>query len=545
MTRPAAIQIGRLTPPQEQLLGFRFESIGDQDLPVGDVTAGMVTTASREKTPPGAAQLVKNGRVRDKWVGRREGTAQYVAKPNSTAVRKIVTFYDSAGDRVVVRIASGSIHVSYTNDAWANISLGGLNLPDARYDVDQFLDNLVIADGRERLRYLRASDVEIQELPDSPVARYVANYGDRIVAAYIAEVTGGVIRTGIRWCANADPFQWNAVDEDGEITGAGQENLAGSVTDFGDGITGLVPLGALLCIPRERSIWVGTRQPIQAAPFRFQQLVSGQGCDLPYTTVRVFQNSIIYADWSTNGVWFYTPGSEPVEISGPIRDELFAGLEDGYWAEGAWDDNLKEYHLGLTTTDGSALLQKTWVWNAVTQAWEYDDLVVSTVGAVAVPRSQTSIDELTGTIDALTGTIDDLGIQSQQPIRFMAGTGTGEVIVYDFAYDTDYNSNAFEFLWESHDIGPAGRRATLKRILAILQNGGAVGDVTIESSIDGVTWGNAETASLGATAGWLKRGWGRIETGDHLHWRLRATASGVRMYEYWLRILTKFEQHLG
>src|SRR5690606_3317636 len=135
-------------------------------------------------------------------------------------------------------------------------------------------------------------------------ARFITNFGERIVAGYVGLKEGGWRPSGIAWPVNGNPRDWSGL-------GSGFEDLANQ--DIGDNISGLFGFEDQMVVLRRKSIVHATRLAFATAPFKFRTIISGVGCDLPYSGAKI-PNAIIFADQRTRGVFLYQPGARPQEI---------------------------------------------------------------------------------------------------------------------------------------------------------------------------------------------------------------------------------------
>lgn len=406
----------------------------------------------------------------------------------------------------------------------------------AKVDSTQLLDKLYLADGSNRILELSVPQTAFEVIGSAPRANYVEAFGDRLVAAGI----DGEPST-IRWSGILEPEKWNPRKEET----AGFAELSGTPSHRGDPITGLQVLGERLIIFRERSIWEAQRQAVPTAPFRFREITSDLGCDMPHT-ISFAEGRIVFASHEYNGVFVLRPGSRPQRVSGPVADDLETDLQSLESAEAAYDPFNQEYHLGLETDSSKEdIITKTWVWSLKNNTWSYDDSPdVTAIGRVVGLTNITTIDELGSTvIDNLTGVIDDLSAEPLGTPEIMKGTDSGEVIFYDLTKIDDYDASNFETLWQSPNLGSISRRRTMLDHLLHYESSVA-GTIVLENSKDGDTWENAKTISVGSGDDKRKDGLRRAQiTGDDLYWRLRTSSVDIALLNYWIRVMEKGVQH--
>ena len=538
MAKPDGASIGQITPVDRRWRGVGFEGIPTKEIVVQSMTDGQWTSKSRDKLPVGSAKIARNARSRDYWIGRRPGTNTIIAKPDSNPVYKVITLHVAGDRKYIVRITASAIHASRALNGWQVLTGSGLT-GTSRITSTQFFDDLYIATAHAKIIKVNVLSSTFAEIEDAPKARFITSFADRIFAANILPETLGATR--IQWTANALPEVWDPLENEG----AGEENLVSSPSDTGDDITGLQALAQEMLILRERSIWIATRQPIVFAPVRFTPVSVNHGCDLPYSVTKV-ENGVVWADFRTRGVWLFQPGALPQRISGPIDDDLFTDLANLRWAEGAYDPFNREYHLGLALAAGRDIT-KTWVFSFDTRAWTYDDSpTVRTIGQNVGLDTLTMIDDLTGFIDGLNpspdGVIDDWAGSETLRTGIFKGTSTGEVIIQSYDHANDWDATAFEFEWQSQNIGGFQNRRTIQDLMVTLE-APVTGTATFTESKDEAAWTNSKAVSLTGAANEQHVGLPRRQiSGNELYWRVRSTAPQLRLLSWWVRVLDKFAQ---
>lgn len=512
--------------------GSRYDSIPTKEVPINDVTPGMVTTPPREKRPGGSALLARNARCRDYWCGRRPGTSEYIPKPDSNRVLKVLTaFLPGKDEQYLIRVTNNDIHVSRSLDGWQALSGSGL-LGESRIVATQFYDLVLLATAWTKVIKIDLRTNSYEEIESAPHAKFITSFADRAIAAHVLPESVGGVR--IQWSANGDPTEWDPlVDET-----AGQEDLIASPGDSGDEITGVHALTTEMLILRERSVWIASRQPIAFAPLRFQPLSTNHGCDLPYTAVKV-ENGVVWADYRSKGVWLFQPGTAPQRISEQIDNELYEDLQNFRWAEGSYDPFNREYHLGLATSTEEDIT-KVWVYNFKTRAWTFDDgPVITTIGQAVELNDLVMIDELVGVIDLLAGDIDDLSGENVVRHSVFKGTSTGEVIAQNYVYDHDWNEALFEFEWQSQNMGSFHRRRTIQDLMLIIE-APEDGTATLQESKNEVDWVNDKLVTITGSESEQRIGLPRRQiTGNELYWRISTDTPRLRVLSWWVRILEK------
>ena len=405
------------------------------------VNQGMITSIDAADIPTSAMQRVLNARVRYDKTQRRNGyvpfrtrlsdAASVVTKPDSSRVLKVATLKDNEGNAYTFRLAPGKVHV-LDSGVWAEVTpvttaiAGGNN---DRYKTVVFNNQFVFANnGMDYIQIVDPAAKTYDRLGNAPKYKYITGFADRIVGAYRTD--GGSHAVDVGWCANGIPTQWNnAVDNS-----AGATPLAGSPSDFADYITGIFNVNNALVVPRERSIWLATRNPIASNPFNFYNAVPGIGCNAPYSAAP-FEGGLCFFDPRTNTVWAYQLGSQPESIGRPIDKELPKNIDDPANVFGSYNPIENEYIVFIQAA-GSNLV-KAWTFNFRTKSWSYDEIPnICCADDPDVSAGYTAIDDLLGTIDNLVGTIDELSPTNQVIPSRILGQTTGDIL-QEFADATD------------------------------------------------------------------------------------------------------------
>lgn len=560
MTRPTARSVFERQPPAEKDTSFPVRSMEVGVVGVEGVGGGMVTAIAKSQIPNNSFNLVRNGRTREHWVGRRPGLKIFTNPPAglSDTIIGLITFFSiSGGFKLLLVSESAAWLATSTGDVdagdttqWQQLTDdGGDPTPDflsnaaTRITAAQWLDWIFLANGVTSIHYVDVSTSKILPIDEAPRARFLTTYAERVVVANLRAKIGGVQPSGIAWSANGDPFEWDILDEDDIPTGAGEEQLIQSPSDANDAITGIFGLEREMVILRERSIWHASRQPFAVAPFRFTPIIAGLGCDLPYTAKRV-EGGIIYADYRTKGVYFYTPGTRPVRISRTIDDELFIDLQNLRWAESAFDAHEQEYHLGLAIDSSSQWITKRWVFSMRNQSWVRDDgLFITTMNSLVDFSDLLVIDDLIGTIDAQVGVIDDLsGVGILPKPGIIMSTIGDEIITFNEDTDTDIDGNAFQLELISQNLGHPFRQRIMQD-LVLRYEASRPGHATLQNSKDGVNWYN--TKSFDVISSPEERAIGLAHApleGRGLYWRLVCESSDIKLNAYSMRYTEKSMQ---
>ncbi len=522
--------------------GYDFEHMLDNVVEIGQVTSGMVNRLPRETSPSGSGRIVRNARIRDYWTGRRPGTQEFGGtKPDSAAVLAVLTFITEALGVWVLRVTRTSFYGQEATGTWSQFSIldkdgAGTTFPDTDLHLTfaSFFDKLYMADGIGSIWEIDFASRTVKEVEGAPRVKYITTYAERIIGANALEAVGGARPSLIVWPVNSDPTDWTGIS-------SGREDLAANAV--GDVITGIFGLEREMIIVRRRSTVHATRLPFGQSPFRFSTVFDGVGSDLPHSITRV-PGGLVWADQRTREVYLYSPGAQPKPIGANVNRDLYEDLAVLRLCQGAYDPFEKEYHLGIVRNDGNGWMNRVWVFNFATGAWSFDDgPEVSAIGEVLLPGTSVAIDDLIGDIDSQSGTIDEYGSDGQFLPTMFKGTVSGEVIQQTYDADDDWDSTLFEFEFQSPNLGSVSKRRTLKD-LELTVEAPNTGSYTLEHSNDEEIWRNTKTDTvIGVTTRTRLRLPKTMITGNDLYWRLKSTAAGIKLSEWWVRIMEKSLQH--
>ena len=400
----------------------------------------------------------------------------------------------------------------------------------------QLLGSLYIANYTQKILKLDAEDSHINEVADAPKARFIAPFADRVVAAYIDDTGGdGILPFGLRWCINSDPTDWSGL-------GSGSENLIQSPSDTGDQITGIFNYGNLLVLFRERSIWHVTRQPFALAPFRFDAIITNQGCDMPWSIAPISNEEgrptgFLFGDSRTNGIFAYSPGQRPIRLpaSRRVEDQLFRGIVGPETVRGEYDPFFQEYHIGFPTDpDHPENLQKFWVVSLQNNSISLDEhpgQVWTSINAIQSTSRKLTIQELSGNIDFLIPFIDLLGVNPTLSRGFLVrGNLVGEALQED-----EFEKGDHEFIWVSQNLSSATYRVGIKKLILAV-SASSSGNVRIQWSRDGVSWITLRREfDIRSMEKIVSKKGTSIKKGK-MYWRVIAKATQFKMYEWWAKL---------
>lgn len=422
MSQPAGaynpLEVGRNVVPGRSVLAS------------GDVSGGMITSSDPANIPDNAFPLLKNMRYVDGTrCETRPGTSLLTpAKPNSNKVLRFYDYKQNDGGHTFLRFTRNSIHEK--GGAWTAYAAGvGGSITGS--DTDRFRLITIFGrcfftnNGADVIQELDVVANTYKKLGNAPRYKYMTGFYNRILAAYRKNATDVPVEIG--WSAEAG-VSGTGLDEWDPLVNetAGSSPLIDSPEDFNDFITGLFSFSNVAVVLRERSIWMGTKQPIPTNPFNFYNAFPGVGCDCP-DSAKITVNGVTWADSRTNMVWHFSPGQSPEPIGRDIEDEIFAGALDPAQIFSSYSSSTFEYFLCVPQAGTNLVL--VWCYNFRTQKWTrpaFDGL--SSCDFLDLGPPTLTIGELTGTIAQLTGTIGALGRTGTPAPALVFGRGDGELL---------------------------------------------------------------------------------------------------------------------
>lgn len=414
------------------------------------------------------------------------------------------TAYAGAGDKTIIGISEFQrkdlvvVLVRHRPTAWdrwngaAWLTLGGALTgiaTDRLYSV-VMQDKLVVANRVDKLKYWDGQDANaVADLSaDSPIAHYIAPFGQRLVAARIK--TGG----------SFDPYkiQWSADGNIQDWTNA--NNGAGSVilepegkTGASEFIKGLSALEVALAVYRERSIVLGTRTGIGSQPFRWATVVFGLGTDSPYS---IANGGMTIGDFFLGNdlnVYLFDGRQPPKPIGNPIYKLLRAQITDVANVVGVMDRRLGEYWLRITPN-------MAWVFNVreflLDGKLSWRRRTLANYNTVSFGQTKASADPVVNSVPDIVDTVgdrvDEFGI-TLSPTRLLFGDSVGGVSFMDEGINIGG-------VYETRQLGMRKSETLVGRLwVEYSSEGGGVIEVSVSS--DG---GNTFTApiqlNLAATA---------------------------------------------
>lgn len=403
------------------------------------VNGGMITTISKDDIPLSALSLVRNASVRFDKTLRRSGSSLYGAtKPSALKVLDMYAFKKDDGTYYLLRFTKSGIHVEGVG-TW-NALTGALTGSDTDYfNITYAFDQCVFTNGVDDIQLVNAGVTTFADLGNAPKYKYITSFYNRIVAGYFNNPAGKK-PSQLGWSADGVIAEWDPLVN----VSAGSTPLIDNPSDTSDDITGVFGGSDVLIIPRQKTIWLATKNPVASNPFRAFTAVFTHGSDAPKSIVRTGYG-LVFVDVTTKKVYIYTPvpgnsvqRAEP--ISTYIENEIFRSISNVNDIRGSFDSDTDEYSIIIPFSGSSAV--KIWKYNFITKAWSYDEREnLSYIGNPVTGAKALSIGDLSGTIGDLLGTIGDLSSVGTPQPTMLYGYTSGELLKEDRSVDKDNGAN--------------------------------------------------------------------------------------------------------
>lgn len=299
-------------------------------------------------------------------------------------------------------------------------------------------DKLIVATRNvtDRLKMWNGLDGgSVQDLSaDAPRAWFIAPMGQRLVAARI-ESAGSFDPYLIKWSGDGFISDWtNAINGAGSII-LEPEGKTGA-SEF---ITGLSALETALVVYRSRSIVLGTRTGIGAAPFRWQTVIFGLGTESPYS---IANGGAAIGDFflgSDYNVYLFNGAERPIPIGEPIADIIRTQITSPELAYGMVDRRNGEYHLSICT-GGSVRPNTDWIFDARAflverkLRWRKKNLGATGYNILGFSSragaTNPIVDTVTSIVDTVGVRVDEFGSEPS-PQQLLLGDSNGGVWFYD------------------------------------------------------------------------------------------------------------------
>lgn len=396
------------------------------------VNGGMISSVDASDIPESALQLCKNARIRYDQTSRRFGHSILTpTKPSPFEILRVATLIDNQGNTYTYRFTAPAIHRRDTG-LWTPLTGGTLDGTALdRYKTVVINNQFVFTNnGVNSICLIDPLTNTYAQLGNAPQYKYITGFYDRVVGAN--RVGGGAYNVEVGWSALApDIDEWDGAVK---IT-AGNSPLIESPDDFGDPISGIFGISNVLVVPREHSIWIGTKNPVGSNPFSFYNAVPRIGCNAPWSAA-AFEKGLIWFDQRTGTVWLYEVGGNAESLGRPIDNLIVKNIDNPQRVFGSYNPIQNEYIVCIPAVGTS--LVKCWTFNFRTKAWSYDEIDnICSADDFDLAGGGIAIDDLVGTIDQLVGTIDELSpTVSVLPTRAY-GLNNGDVLVEDVSLHTD------------------------------------------------------------------------------------------------------------
>ena len=451
-------------------------------LAVAMMNGGMVADVDPANIKDHQANLLKNARVRRDKTTRRFGKSSFLpTKPNSTAVRRMFDFKASETTFYRIRFTLADIYFT-SGTAWTQL-VGTFS--GAPTDIATVLGTLVVANGIDRIRKLDLDAETIADLGSiAPHSKYVTGFSERVVGANNG--SSDEASETLSWSGNRALTEFDALED----ISSGNKRLDTSPRTIVDPIKGVFGFSSVMIIPRERSIWLATQNPVASNPFNTFRAVPGIGTDLP-GSIAIGREKIIFVDSRTRDVIVYSPGTPIQSIGSPIRDAILANITDAGAISSTYFESEDEYF--VTITESATV--KVWVVNIKSGVWQYDEVPnLTSLDSLVGFSSYTSFDDATGTFDAATGSFDDASVTPVVIPTLAYGYSTGLLLKEDSSVQQD-NSVDYTFELRSKEFKIVRDDIVVTRILIEYQ-ATVSGSIVLQYSRDGgTTWTTAKTVT--------------------------------------------------
>lgn len=489
-----------------------------RSLAIAVMNGGMVADIDPADIKDNQASLLVNARVRRDKTTRRFGKSSFLpTKPNSNAVIRLFDF--KVGDTTFYRIRFTASDIYFTDEAsWTQLIGTFSGRPT---DIATVLGTLVVANGVDKLQKLDLDAETISDLGSiAPVSKYVTGFSERVVGANNGNSDAAA--ESIAWSGNRNLDEFDALKD----ISSGNKRLDTSPRTVVDPIRGVFGFSSVMIIPRERSIWLATQNPIASDPFNTFRAVPGVGTDLS-GSIAIGKEKIIFLDARTRDVIVYSPGRPIESIGSPIRDSILANITDPGALRSTYFEYEDEYY--VTITEASTV--KVWVVNFRTNSWQYDEVPnLTSIDALTLFSSYTSFDDATGDFDSASGTFDAASVTPINIPTLIYGYSDGVILKEDSSVQQD-NSVNYTFELRSKEFEIVKEDIVITRILIKYQ--ATVSDtLTLAFSKDGgTTWITAKAhTTLTGKVRRLKFQ-KQIRT-ERLMWRLTATGGQFDILGY-------------
>lgn len=360
---------------------------------------GLDLTSRLSRVPKEFCVDIKNVMLDDGSLRSRYGTELF-GGVTSQEVMAVVGFVAPSGKGYITRMTTTEIQ-RWDGVNWTTVDNpfhGGLT---DYFSFTSFGNQLIIANGVDKLYYIDFSTGMKGVIEESFPARHITSFNGRIVASYTVEGDQKPYR--IRWSVKNDSFDWTSAggtDLSGE--GAGFEDLFATPGGSVDTAHGVYPISDdTALIVRENSVWQMSVTGNVIVPHRFTRVFAELGTRAR-RSVAMIPGGIVYVT-RDNVVAVST--SDIKRIGEPVKHAIIDSITDYDAVVGKYDPKRLEYRLAI----GDAV----WRYNFRDQGWTKDvypfqirDMTTMEIFKLGLPID--SLPTLGAHIDDLPLTIDEL-----------------------------------------------------------------------------------------------------------------------------------------
>ena len=346
------------------------------------LTFGLNTKVAPPDLPPGATPTAQNFLVRDGGIEPRYKLAQFGAASGLHDYTLGATEYSTTtGARYPVFASAGTL--AYWNPsgvsgaAWYSLSYytkGYQNDPPTGANTDYWdfatvydpvLDEnaLIATNGVNQAFWWggpassTATVYSALTSGTSLIAKYVAEFDNRVVFGYINDGQGHILPQRIVWTGQGAPYTANLLASDGGYY---------DILDAQGRIQRLVTDGARLLVFFEGEIWQGYKADY---PFDFQfvRLNPTLGLAAPFSVAKTPAGvAFLGSDYKA---YLIPPGGTPQPISDAIWASMRDEIDTPQQAVGVYDPRLGEYQLYYPVAGGSTRPTHSRHYNIADQTW--------------------------------------------------------------------------------------------------------------------------------------------------------------------------------
>jgi hypothetical protein len=417
-------------------------SRGRQKMPfvVAQANGGIVTQSDPNDIHDNQFQVCTNATIRNDVTSRLIGSIVFpVAAPDGNRVLDFTEYERYDGTILLMRHTPSTLYkfdgTNFINIVIAPALMGG---GSDRISHTVFNDGYYFANnGKDPIQSVNATANTCAPLGNAPKYRYVTNCFNRIVGANLNAGGAGNNPVQIGWSGDTNPIQWDPLVD----VSAGSTPIIEAGADLADPINGVFGYTWGMIIPRERSVWVATKQPSATNPFFFYCAAPNIGCDVPFSVAQI-PNGIAFLSLRNNNIFMFTPtsgqngsASVPVPIGTDIRNALTSRIDNINNVYSSYNSYYNEYTIGVLPA--SSNVASIWTYNFYNKSWTYQERTnVINIAANDYLSITQTIGQLIGQITNLNGTIANLGVAAQTSTNMYCRTD-GTIWIETLNQDTD------------------------------------------------------------------------------------------------------------